>query len=345
MKSATIDRPAIILRVKNLMDAHEKVSQPELSKEFGCSRGTFYNILKEEGIDVATYNRLLGKENNKNEKKFEILRREDIETSVKSNGRYSFKVNPDFMPKMKSEKEVEKTEKSVMEEPDDGYIYNYATKNKKYLIASLVSGRHNLIDSSIERYVYRGPIRSDIMFDFDKLYNIADTFVKEHVLANGYDKLKIVVTGLTQCVGAIVKASIDNKIGLVLMHYNNVTGRYIDQFICGSGGDFGTSLLDLYAAAKQQSTIKLIGHDQEYYQDKNKLFLVKVDNMDTKETIVYVTDELSVMFKYYSEQVQLVMDDKFNTFRIIADELTYGATNMEFQFSNTLGTYYNKPKN
>ena len=339
MKS-TIDRPAIILRVKNLMDAHEKVSQPEFSEEFGCSRGTFYNILKEEGIDIATYNRLLGKENNKNEKKFEIIRREDIETSVKSSGsRFSFKINPDFISKMESEK----TEKPVME--SDGYLHDYAIKNKKYIIASLVSGRHNLIDNSVEKYIYRGPIRSDLMFDFDKLYHIADMFVKEQVLANGYDKLKIVVTGLTQCVGAIVKASIDNKVGLVLMHYNNVTGRYVDQFICGSGGDFGTSLLDLYAAAKQQSTIKLIGHGQEYYQDKNKLFLVKVDNMDTKETIVYVTDELSVMFKYYSEQVQLVMNDKFNTFRIIADELTYGATNMEFQFSNTLGTYYNKPKN
>lgn len=338
MKS-TIDRPAIILRVKNLMDAHEKVSQPEFSEEFGCSRGTFYNILKEEGIDIATYNRLLGKENNKNEKKFEIIRREDIETSVKSGSRFSFKVNPDFISKMESEK----TEKPVME--SDGYLHDYTIKNKKYIIASLVSGRHNLIDNSVEKYIYRGPIRSDLMFDFDKLYNIADTFIKQQVIANGYDKLKIVVTGLTQCVGAIVKASIDNKVGLVLMHYNNVTGRYVDQFICGSGGDFGTSLLDLYAAAKQQSTIKLIGHGQEYYQDKNKLFLVKVDNMDTKETIVYVTDELSVMFNYYSEQVQLVMNDKFNTFRIIADELTYGATNMEFQFSNTLGTYYNKPKN
>lgn len=338
-----IDRPAIIKQVHKLMDSKEKVSQPELSKEFGCSRGTFYNILKEEGIDIAAYNKSIIKAVAKeNEKKFEIVRREDIETSVKSNGRYSFKVNPDFMSKTKSEEKEE--EKSIIDEPD-GYIYNYAAKNKKYLIASLVSGRHNLIDSSIERYVYRGPIRSDLMFDFDRLYQIADTFIKEQVLNKGYDKLKIVVTGLTQCVGAIVKASIDNKIGLVLMHYNNVTGRYIDQFICGSGGDFGTSLLDLYAAAKQQSTIMLIGHDQEYYQDKNKLFLVKVDNMDTKETVVYITDELSVMFKYYSEQVQLVMDDKFNTFRIIADELTYGATNMEFQFSNTLGTYYNKPKN
>ena len=344
MKSATIDRPAIILRVKNLMDAHEKVSQPELSEEFDCSRGTFYNILKEEGIDIASYNRLLAKENNKSEKKFEIVRREDIETSVKSGSKFSFKVNPDFMSKM-TEQDKEEVKETKTEESDDGYIHNYAAKSKKYLISSLVSGRHNLIDSSIERYVYRGPIRSDLMFDFDKLYHIADMFVKEQVLANGYDKLKIVVTGLTQCVGAIVKACIDNKVGLVLMHYNNKTGRYVDQFICGSGGDFGTSLLDLYASAKQQSTIKLIGHEQEYFKDKNKLFLVKVDNIDTKETVVYVTDDIATMFKHYSDNVQLVMNEKFHTYRIIADELTYGTTNMEFQFSNTLGTYYNKPKN
>jgi hypothetical protein len=151
------------------------------------------------------------------------------------------------------------------------------------------------------------------------------------------------VDGYSQVSVSAVTAAIDSNITLVLMHYNNITGKYNDQFICGSSTDNYQSLLDLYASTKRYASIKLIGHNKEYFTDKSKLYVVKVDNLDSKDCTVYITDNIEKMFKKYSEEVQRLIPIKFESYRVMADELTYGVTNAEFKFNN-LGTYFNRPK-
>ena len=348
--SSKVDRVQIVEEVNTTMNNNRKVDYRYFIDKYGISRATFYNIMKDYNIDLYSYNKIVGIRSAQNEVKqkqnkgFEITKRERFfNTEEKKEtinaDKFIVKINPEFL----GEQENNKKNEVVIEADDSDELINYTHSKNNCLIVSLISKRHDNIDSNIDRYIFRGPVRSDLMFNFDELYNIANEFIKSQVIEEGFTKLKVIVTGLTQCVGAVIRAAIDNNITLVLMHYNNITGKYNDQFICGSCTDNYQSLLDLYASTKRYASIKLIGHNKEYFTDKSKLYTVKIDNLDSKDCTIYITDNIEKMFKKYSEEVQRLIPIKFESYRVMADELTYGVTNAEFKFNN-LGTYFNRPK-
>ena len=348
----------IITEVKTLMDNREVVNQAYFSGKYQISRASFYNILKDNNIDdIGSYNRM-----------------------VRSKPKFNFKISPEFVnvgntksnieiskresfwdgDKKLNEINIDKKEENNISNSDTDSntctiditnsetIYKFETI-KPFIIAGLVSDRHNFIDKKVNTFIYNGIVlRGDRILDFDYLYDVAYKFIKDEVLGKGYNKLKVYVTGLQPTLASVIKASYDTGITLILLHYNSTTKRYVEQFITGEYDNEGNnlSLLQLYAATRKYCDIKLIDHDTDYYNKLNKLFIIKTDDQNNVENpVIYITDDINKMFKKYSDEVQRIMQRKPIPFRVICEELTFGTTNTEFEFSNTFATYYNAPKN
>ena len=356
MRLKEADREKVALDVMTEMENHNIIDYKHYCDKYGFSKQTFYNVMKEYNIDFASHNRSSKKDSKEESVKlttdsnstFQIVHRDDAFDDWMVDLANKSKEEPLSSKSMTSELPKQLILDTTAEKCDEMY-HPYNSVVNKFVIAGLISDRHHNIDSSLNLYVFRGPIRQEYIHDYDKLYDIADKFIKDNVIGLGYTKLKVVVTGLTQCTGAIITAAINNKVTLVLMHYNNISRKYGEQLICGNWNDRdiianGTSLLDLYASTKRYADIQLYGHDQVYYSKLKKLYIVKFEDLDNKKSTVYIFDEIDKMFTKYSKEVQKVMNEKFQSYRVTADEIQYGSTNMEFNFTNNLGTYYNKPK-
>lgn len=347
-----IDKEKLALEVMDEMEKNVKVDYRKYLQSYGCSRATFYNTMKQFDIDIAEYNKSIiletdseNKVSEDSEKSFEILPRDEFFPGDNIKPKLNFDISgKKYDIIVKGDIENDKEENNIEIKSDEMY-HQYNNVMDKFVIAGLISDRHYNIDSSVNLYVYRGPIRQDLIHDYDKLYEIADKFINENVIKLGYNKLKIIVTGLTQCVGAVISAAIKNNICLVLMHYNNISRKYGEQTICGDNkSNNTTSLLDLYGSTRRYAEIYLYGYDQIYYNNLKKLYIVKVEDLNNKKTIIYIFSNTDKMFDKYSKEVQKVMNEKIQSYRIMADEIQFGTTNLEFNFTNNFGTYYNKPK-
>ena len=344
--SNLIDREKVISRVNDLMRDGKVVSQVEISKELGLSRQTFYNIMKENDIDIKEYNIKVKKGLVKSGNGFEIYHPE-------SRRKFNFSINSQFMsPELKKSPAPEPINPAPEPIKNDELVildkekeYDYKPNSSPALTVALISNRHDNIDNSITKAIYRGPVKADLIHNYSKLYEIADEFICKNLIPAGYTKLDVIVTGLTQCVVAVIKASIANNITLTLLHYDNVTGRYNKQAVCGEVIDAEPSLLDLIYAQKKNYTFKLIGHDAEYFKKLKSIYIIKVENLNREnESVIYITDNLDKMFSKYSESIQEVLQLPLENYRVLADELTFGATNMESRWNRNFGTFYNQPK-
>ena len=215
-------------------------------------------------------------------------------------------------------------------------------------MAGLVSDRHDSIDRKVDLFIYNGIVlRGEKILDFEYLYDIADKFITKEVIDKGYNKLKLYVTGLQPTLASVIKASYDKGITLILLHYNSANGKYVEQFICGTDdNESNLSLLQLYASTKRFCDIRLIGHDMKYYNNLNHLYIIKTDDQNNVNVpIIYITDDMNVMFKKYQEEIQRVIPSKPIPYRVMCEEIEFGTTNTEFVFPNQYGVYYNTPKN
>lgn len=359
-----ITKQKVQQEVYKLQGESKIISQVEFSEKYGISRASFYNWMKEWGIDISKYNKNIREE--QLEETIEETKKDPITS------KFTFKVNENFLKsnekkndfsiskrenfwdnkpvEIKEEVKREAAEAEEVKVPEmigDEEVHDFASENKPFIIAGLISQRHDNIDNGTKIFVYNGPIRSSLVHDYEWLYSQADTFIKEKVIGAGYQKLKLVVTGLTQAVTAVIKAAYDNQISLVLMHYDNSILKYREQVMFGDNEEANTSLINLFASIKRNYQIKLVGKDLKHYQSLDKLYTVKIENLSDKfsSPVVYITDDMNTMFKIYSDSVQKIMSIKFESYRVGADELIFGTTKSEFKFPNSFGVYYNMPKN
>lgn len=353
-----IDKEGMVKEARELMKQNKPIVCADFMKQFSCSNWYFYTALKEAGLDVSSYNRNLKAD----KPSFTIEKREEIfssneqpEESVlkadnfeivrgkKSSDKFSFKINPQFVNATANNYETETiTEEAQKVSSDD--IVDYVPNSQQYIIAGLISKRHNEVDATVNNtFIYSGPIKSDMIHDYDKLYDVALNFVRGKVKGAGYNKLKVMVTGLTQCVTAVIKACIDEQVNLILLHYDNASYKYKEQLIIGSTSDSEFSLLELFASSKKGYKFQLIGHNSKYYESLDSFYTVKVENLSVADkTVVYITDDISKMFKVYGDEVQKSLTNTFESIRIISNEVTFGATNAEYSFKNTFGSFCNK---
>ena len=306
-------------KIENMFDKNEYISAKQLADDYDVSSSTIRNWTKELGFSLSEYNEMVKSKNLESTSKmfFKIDKREQL-----------------------WEKEDKKNviEYSAVEKD----VYDY-DPNNEYLLVSLISNRHGEIDKTTSLSIYQGPIKPYMIHDYNKLLDMARTFVKKEVMAKGYKKLKVMVTGLTQCVGAVVRACDENNVALVLQHYDNISCRYLDQMVLGNDNTTESSLLNIYASAKKTFVFKLLKHDSSYYKSLKTLYLIKVEDMTNSSAVCYVTDNMSDMFNKYADEIKKISSAK-NPIRVLADEITFGTTNSEFKFVNNYGTFYNVPK-
>ena len=342
---AFIDREAIVKEVKELMAKKELISQVQLSEKFNCSRASFYNIMKFYNIDVASYNKEI-----KEDKRKESI--ENIENIISGgqksrSTKYNFKIDSQFINSHKDNTEDINISKFI-ENNNTNEIIEFTSNSDSFVVAGLISDRHTSIDENTRQYIYKGPVKSEFVHNYSILYDIANEFVKEKVVEKGYDKLKVYVTGLTQCVGAVVRACVDNNVSLILMHYDNSTNRYNEQLVLGTDDGTTNSLLDLFASVKRNYIINLVDHDADYFRSLDKLYMVKISDTTNRlsedNSIVYIIDNIQKMFEIYSKEVQKAIEDT-RSLRVAADSLVFGTNNSEFKFETGFGCFYNQKKN
>jgi hypothetical protein len=305
--------------------------------------------MKENKIDIATYNRTIRK----------LLKESDTNQSIEISPREKFwddnkkeNVVYDSIKKKPVVKLSKDTKKDDTESYLDYELYQYNKSQDNSLQAGLISNRHEMIDAMGNPFIYSGPIKAEWVHNYDKLYQIALDFLDTRVIADGYDRLKVNVTGLTQCTACLIKACYEREIDLTLLHYDNVTHRYNEQVIIGEDSSSNTSLLDIFINSKKYYDFRLVNHDVTYFKGLKMIYVIKVENMtdvasnlnNNSNTICYVTDDIDIMFKIYANEVKRVNEIKSTCYRVVADEITFGTTNIEYKFSNNYGSFYNTPK-
>ena len=344
-------RDKIYKHVLQLMDNKEPIKASEICKQYKISDSSFYNIMKERGLKVAEYNKQI----NDNAKKEEPVNIDSVINKKMPSEKFIVKVESDKVKSTKKNAEKllgkELAENIIIEENsyNGDTLYDYSPIQSNTVTAALISKRHEFIDNSGNPYIYQGPVKADIIHNYDKLQEIAEKFLDDYVISAGCSRLRVIITGLTQCAVCVIKACYEHNISLTFLHYDNVTGRYNEQVVFGKDGEKKeNSLLSLYGNTKRYYKYKLINHDANYYHNiKSNLYMIKVENLsEINSTVVtcYVTDDMNTMFRYYAEEVKKVKDEKFISYRVLADEIAFGSTNMEYQFIQTYGSFFNMPK-
>ena len=93
----------------------------------------------------------------------------------------------------------------------------------------LFKGRHEL---PVNNYIFAGEISP---VDFKRMDEVAMCWVMQYT--NPGDVLFLYVTGLTAATVAVIKACKRLGLGLVLMHYDRTSGRYVPQDVFTPEGD------------------------------------------------------------------------------------------------------------
>lgn len=87
--------------------------------------------------------------------------------------------------------------------------------------AGLFKGRHEL---PVKNYIFTGEISP---VDFKHMDEVAVCWVMQHTAPG--DVLFLYVTGLTAATVAVIKACKALGVGLVLMHFDRESGKYVPQ--------------------------------------------------------------------------------------------------------------------
>ena len=325
----------VVERVTEAIVNEQPIDYEKICEGLSVSHSTFYRILARNGLDIRSYNK-------ETKEKVNSKMLNDIKEKIIDNVANSVLIDANkeeyaFVKTVSIPQEPEKTKSGTL-------VFDYVPKVAPFITASLISKRHDNVDTNAPLCIYTGPIMANMIHDYDKLYEIAYKFIKTNVVSNGIGRLKVFVTGLTQCVVAVIKAAIALDITLVLLHYDNATGKYKEQLVTGKQSEDQSSLLDVYAAVKKNYKIKLLKHNSDYFDDKKHLYIIKVEPLATSDnTTVFVTDDMQLMFAKAGEECDRIQSSEYS-YRVIADEIGFGSTDKEFKFLNSFISYYNKEK-
>lgn len=226
MKKKTIkgrkDRAVLTARDKvEIYDLYNNkhISTKELARRYNCSVSSvnrIYNFSAHEILELL--NKIVIEEGSLNKSEQELKNKLFV-SSIKATNTYNIAAS---LP-VKTTTEQTNTN-------NHGLVELFYTP---YADIGLVDERHDL---PVSKYIFQ-TINSDLMFDYEKQFQIAKERIKEFTnygSGNASEGIRLYVTGLQCALGAVTKACIDLKIGLILMHYNASLKAYCSQPIIES---------------------------------------------------------------------------------------------------------------
>ena len=318
----------IIKYVVNLIDDNQVVNITTIAEKFDVSWTSVQRYINNAGIIIPDNLKGTGGKDKKSTLTFKVDPRFVIESRES--------LYKDGYPGYRKEEKKEEIK-----------FYGYSVR-VSVVSATLMSNRHDMNENKNKLYIYNGPLPNYRIHDYDYLYDEAKKFIRNNVIIVGAKKLKVYTTGLVQANAAIIKASVDAKIALSFMNYDNTEHNYKEQVIIPGEEEVSetslNSLLYSYASTKRSYNIKLVNHLPHYFNNVKSFYVVKTEETNSigRGGEIYICDNRADMFKMYQAQIESHIDDD-TSIRVMAEEITWNPlVEGEFKFGYSFGIFQNK---
>lgn len=186
------------------------------------------------------------------------------------------------------------------------------------LLCGLITDRH-VLPVNVTKYVYKGPISQQVMFDYKKLEELAKQFIKNEAIEvdpeTGTSAVKkdlcVFTTGLTCCVAAITKVCHDMQVNLSFMHFNNSTSGYEEQPIWT---EFGINNLFKYFESYNPDKIIIFNGSQNDINVES--FIISNKNVSANYTEITIFNSEKDGWKQYGNLLPEIMSDSDNNIEL-----------------------------
>lgn len=296
----------VVLRMLEMFEL--KIPKTQVAEELGIAYSTVLRYAKEYGYT----NMKKGKRTNKNRTSTNKRgythggkgRKIDSTNKTKnnvSNGNERKIPGEDYARELEKKASNNKNSNTNADALPDAISNDIGDRNESYredvVCVGLVKDRH---DMPVEKFIF-DKVQESVMFKYEELDKIVVDFIKNEVGLKkdketgelvGTKSLVVYVTGLTCCIGSVIKICHNYSVNLTLMHYNIKNGEYYKQVIWNS---FGKGYIN--TLFNNATEINL--HDITIEEMRENRFYV-MRTVKLHETI-----ENEVIFDVFKDQVDL----------------------------------------
>lgn len=265
---------------KELINKGEYRSLKQISDKFFTTTETVRQLLIKNDITIPT------------------SREAVIEAALAANTAY-----PVLDPTVATDKEVQPS--GTFEVIND---FNEITV-QKVIKAVTCSERHNQPYGA--KPIFGSSVDSNLMFDFEKLNEIADNFITENIkFVNGVavDALEVIVTGLTMLSTAVIAAAAKRNVSLTLLHYDRETKTYKKQVITSNESSVVNPVISVLKETKDLRKIYAYKDTDVFsIKENDKVYIVKQaffssnNNFTPMAVEYYITTTFEDSFELYSK--------------------------------------------